>query len=537
MSETSIALRSDVLLAPKDLFSGVDSGPLAALLSSYSEERRRIDAVVDVLSDEELSTVVHYFLQGNVDPDDRAIPSSVAERLFAHEGAVKALDAEYWRRALDLTDVLQVMPQKRRDEWWEAIRNRKVPEFSSEVVVETLGELLASRYKFFAEKVDGAFRRLSGDHVTNRSFGFSKRMIFSGVTYMGTPDFSRCGHVADLRSAIAKFLGMEDPPWNSTYHLVNVAFRNHGEWMDVDGGSFRMRAYLKGTVHLEVHPDMAWRLNCVLHSLHPRAIAEEHRRPEKKILRGVKPISRPIPYRVTSILGDLRREGWHRVGYRFSASHSGDESKVVIRDATRALEYLGGVVEDHGLSLSVEFDYDAQPAIDAVVTSGCLPDVESHQYYPTPEGLARDLVDRAEVGSEDEVLEPSAGQGSIASLLPRERTTCVEVNRLHAVILRQRGFRVVETDFLAWDPGRRFDRVVANPPFDRGRWRAHLDHMAELTEDDGRLVVILPASQRGKDLLPGWGCAWSEVYRDEFAGAGADVAIMTATRDGSTIKG
>jgi hypothetical protein len=46
----------------------------------------------------------------------------------------------------------------------------------------------------------------------------------------------------------------------------------------------------------------------------------------------------------------------------------------------------------------------------------------------------------------------------------------------------------------------------------------------------GRLVAILPASAKGKDVLPGLALEWSRVYENEFAGTSVDVVILVATR-------
>ena len=44
------------------------------------------------------------------------------------------------------------------------------------------------------------------------------------------------------------------------------------------------------------------------------------------------------------------------------------------------------------------------------------------------------------------------------------------------------------------------------------------------------LPIFLPASAKGKDVLPGFDLEWSKVYSNEFAGTSVSVVIMTATR-------
>ena len=69
------------------------------------------------------------------------------------DGAVAQLNADYWQQAMQMTDVYDYMPAKRRDEWNEQIRNKQTPDFEEETVRTTLMDLPSSRHKFFGERV------------------------------------------------------------------------------------------------------------------------------------------------------------------------------------------------------------------------------------------------------------------------------------------------------------------------------------------------------------------------------------------------
>lgn len=99
-------------------------------------------------------------------------------QLFDLPAAVALLKADFRQQALGQTDVNEYMPNNRRTEWNDQIREMKAPDFEKNGVRATLSELLFSRQKFFSERVDGIFRSLSRHHVTNHTEGFSKRMIF-----------------------------------------------------------------------------------------------------------------------------------------------------------------------------------------------------------------------------------------------------------------------------------------------------------------------------------------------------------------------
>jgi hypothetical protein len=53
---------------------------------------------------------------------------------------------------------------------------------------------------------------------------------------------------------------------------------------------------------------------------------------------------------------------------------------------------------------------------------------------------------------------------------------------------------------------------------------------SRLVRAGGRLVFILPASMRNKDvgLGEGWSIKWSQTFDNEFAGTSVSVAILTA---------
>lgn len=490
------------------------------IMAHHAAESQSIANVADVL--ETHTHVTRYF--------------GVDTRVFNRERAIKQLAADYWDKALKLTDVLDVMPEKRRYEWAEQIKNLETPPFEEDAVRSTLVSLLNSRSKFFAERVEGIFRALSREHVTNAPQGFGKRMIIYAMDNWGDPDYQAVGYIFDLRCVIARIMGREEPGRNSTRPVLVTARQQHGDWLNIDGGALRIRVYLKGTAHLEVHPDIAWQLNEVLATLYPAAIPEAFRTKPKKrrVIKDFKLMDRILPPDVIEYLagaeeaGESVGNGYRRTHRkirntrRFSLHHS---DKHVRQQAGAVLEAIGGVNQgQHWL-----FDYDPTEVIGHIVASGCIPDHRSHQYYPTPEWLAAEAVRLADITENHAVLEPSAGQGAILKQMPSANVTSVEVSDLHCKILTEQGYKVERADFLKWRNGL-FDRVVMNPPFDQGRWLAHVEHAASMVDLDGKLVAILPAGAKKRDVLPGWKLSWSQEYDNAFPGASVSVVILMAER-------
>lgn len=522
-------------------FAPVASDFVEMLVGQYDTARQRIEGVAAFTGDALNQGVMDYFLSGNVDNDRGRGMLPSAKQLFQADGAIRALNSAYWSKALALTDVLDTMPQKRRDEWHASIREMKTPEFTAESARSTLGDLLRMRGQFLAERVDGIFRGLSGEHVTNAPEAFGKRMIVARVfNDYGTDDYQVCGLINDLRAVIAKFMGRDEPKYNASASLVRSLKGRWGEWVPVDGGALRIRLYRKGTAHLEVHPDLAYRLNQILASLYPLIIPASFRQKPKKKAKDYVLMGRPLPFRVLGVLDTAkpaqrrvdsdfpsRREAWASVPNTVSLNLF-QAGAVVVAEAEEIIRIIGGRKTPEGW---FEFDYPPMSVIKEIVVSGCIPDAVAHQYYPTPLALAERVVAMAEIGPDHDILEPSAGTGGLADLLPKDQTTCIEVSSLNSMVLSAKGFAVIRNDFLEWAKTlHTFDRVVMNPPFSEGRARAHVQAAATLLAPGGRLVAVVPASHREKIDLPGCSLEWSEVIEGAFPGVSVAVVILVAVK-------
>lgn len=527
-----------------ELFAPVDEAPITSLLLKHAEQWETIERVSGAFADPATVACLAYYVSGN---DVRE--GYTVERMFDTEHtarALKALDASYWSQALAATDVLDCMPAKRRDEWHEQIAKFNVPPFTEATLRSTMREHLAARHRYFAERVDGLFRALSPDHKTNMAAGFRSKMILTGITDSFWHSSTRVDYLVDLRIVVARFMGRaidrEYDVRELTRKLIESARRHsRGDWVSVDGGSIELRLYANGNCHVRVHDELAWRLNAVLASVNPGAIPESNQtRPAYtgKRTATAKPaptlMLRPLPFAVLKVFAefntrerDLGPNEWH-------GDHGFDGlDKHVRAEVLQVLASIGGVeVVDSHLARAcgrVRFDYDPADVIREIVRSGCVPDQKAHQFYPTPPDLAARVVVLAEIGPDDRVLEPSAGQGGIADLLPPESAiVCVEASALHCTVLRAKGFaRVIHGDFLE-TVVEYVDRVVMNPPFDRGQWRAHVDHAGSLLtwSNRSRLVAVLPESAARSDVLAGWTRTWSEPIA--FTGTSIEVVILVA---------
>lgn len=509
----------------EQFFKPVNTSELEILFVRYNETKRKMTAIHNELSEPYQLTALSYFVNGNTD-DRTHIPS--IDNLFNLEGALKALDASYWSSAFNLTDCYDFMPAKRREEWHDLIREKKTPEFNPDTVNPTLLDLLNSRSKFFAERIDGIFRGLSGFHITNQPEGFSKRMIFNNVMDQKweTTNSSKVWLLNDFREVIARLLCRETEGMGSE-GLVRAMYRNTGQWHSIDGGAFRAKMFKKGTLHVECHVDIAWKLNQVLSMLYPAAIPESFRRKPKKANKTFEVIEDVLPVKVTQVLsGYYVREA----GFTMQVKNLYGVDKVVKEMVINTLSHIGGVAVSGN---EFKFEYPFSEVVDQIVMTGRLPNQKSFQYYPTPPNIATYAVELAEIEAHHSCLEPSAGIGALADLMPKENTKCIELSELHSHILKQKGYDVTQTDFVEWADKTfdRFSRIVMNAPYSQGRHKIHLEKAISLLKPDGVLVAVMPASCKGKELIAGLEHDYSEVFEGEFKGTSIDTVVVKISRE------
>jgi len=498
--------------------------PLDALFAEYRKDREALERISAYIL-QESGGVSGHFVSANILENNANSVSIMG--LFQIEPAIRSLDAEYWSRAMSLTDVLEMMDASKRNEWAEQIRKHQTPAFEQESVAATMRQLLNMRAHFMTQRIDGLFRSLSGEHVTNVPQGFSKRMIIDFMLdSYGHVVESRSNFVHDLRCILAKFTGRDTPVGRVTYFDLNDMVKEdaYGEWRDFDGGAYRVKLFKKGTAHLEIHPEMAVKLNQVLASLYPNAIPESFRRKPVKTER-VKEFALSFDLLSFKVIECIRSARLNCDGNQIRFDHS----VSIPKDVLSVLERLGGVQNGVGCWL---FDYDVSSVLKTMYRTGGLPEQRSHQFYPTPSSIADVVVELAEIDMTHSVLEPEAGQGGLADRLPnRDMVTCIEISQLHCDILMAKGYKHVKcANFLIanrdWVSHELFDRIVMNPPFSEGRALSHLKHAAGMLKPGGILVAVLPASLKWKELIPGASHCWSDTYSGEFEDTGVSVSIL-----------
>jgi hypothetical protein len=506
----------------------------------YKSEDKRLVETLTLFKDGRLSCALNLLLRSSKNDHNELINCSINGA--SYESANKILQQEYWQKALNLTDVMYHMPTNRRYSWRESIKNFDFPVFNLDNLISTLSTLLMERDMFVAERVDGVFKALSKSHITNEPQGFYKRMILANVHNGGSANSSMTSYITDLRIVVARLTGRKGEDRMSSYRLVETLAnnKNTGQWVDVDGGAIRIRVYKKGTAHLEVHPDLAWQFNEILALLYPKAIPSNFRQKPKKTIKEFHLSQNLIGFDVLEHISEIAPayERTHRAGYRGAKKpniwtprypHSID--KHLREKVCAILRSIGGVELAH---YEFEFDYDPSEVLETIYLTGSLPDYVSHQFYETPDALAQRAAGKLNQLKGSRILEPSAGQGSLAKHLKGD-ITCIEVSALHCKILALKGFsNVIQADFLKWAEtarisGTTFNKILMNPPYSQGRATAHLDAAFSLLEKAGTMISITTIAVANRFVPDGFTKDIEPLEREDFKGVSVELCIMTLT--------
>lgn len=149
------------------------------------------------------------------------------------------------------------------------------------------------------------------------------------------------------------------------------------------------------------------------------------------------------------------------------------------------------------------FDADPAEIFEQAMLTGTYSSVkQDFNCFFTPKAMASEVMRMADLHTGDSILEPSAGQGALLDVLPKNtfEIRFFEILDANYKALKEKGYLGVCTDFLSMSSVEhtdRFDRVIMNPPFsvagDRRADITHVGHAWKFLKPGGRLVSIMSA--------------------------------------------
>lgn len=114
-------------------------------------------------------------------------------------------------------------------------------------------------------------------------------------------------------------------------------------------------------------------------------------------------------------------------------------------------------------------------------------------YFPTPPAIVQQMIQLAGIYPGLRVLEPSAGKGDITDAIRAAgvEPDCIEVAESLRQILTVKQFNLRGRDFLESDPQPIYERILMNPPFEKGQDIQHVRWAYEWLVEGGRIVAIV----------------------------------------------
>lgn len=519
------------------------------MLNEYAEgevEMRKMHAFL--MANENRSILGHFAFGAEVYHQSSSRSSFWASdffELFDLTRAINARQEHYWFKLFDLCSLTTVLPTEIWEQWSESFKAWRqrggagIPPFDRTTVYRCLSLIEAHRANFFSMRVDAIWKSLSNWHKTNWGGAFHNRFIIDWMYNDWGTTTHKDRAFMDLINACSTVITGADDPFFNSYGWLRAARADHcGEWVELMDGVLRIKAFKRGTLHCEIHPEVANRLNVALAYIHPNALPDEAtlKRPRKKSGFGSADLMKTsIPRQVRNYLSGCQQKQRDDGLWQLTSTESGHIlsrlSGAIKGMIDAVVAQVGGVREEkHHV-----FDYAPMEVIAEIVRTGEVPEKVSHQFYSTPAETALEFVEWVGLDEDAICYETSAGTGGIAKHMPLQ-TYCVEVDRLRAMALDKMGFEVKHADFLSLAPADlcgEADAVLMNPPFAKGAWKDHIEHAAQFLKEGGTLAAILPEGARSKlPELNGVEVVYSEPMKNRFPDASIAVVFAKWVKPG-----
>ena len=179
---------------------------------------------------------------------------------------------------------------------------------------------------------------------------------------------------------------------------------------------------------------------------------------------------------------------------------AGQLDRKLYQDVAKALELIGGKWKGNKI-MGFVFQTDPRDLLSEIAGGEKRNLKKEFQFFATPSLLADELVFQAQVEPWHDVLEPSAGQGAIIEAILRiqlERKNPIdycELMPVNQLIMEKKikgglNAKFINADFLTLEPTKRYDRIIANPPFQNNQDIAHIMRMYDFLKPGGILVSV-----------------------------------------------
>jgi len=161
-------------------------------------------------------------------------------------------------------------------------------------------------------------------------------------------------------------------------------------------------------------------------------------------------------------------------------------------DIKKEIEKIGGKWKG-GKTSAFVFPQNPKSKLDKILKGDKINLKQDYQFFETPKEIVYKLIELAEIEPQHTLLEPSAGQGTIIeelNLISEEQVYFYEAMDDNLCIMLDKNLKsyYLGSDFL--QNKKKFDRIIANPPFKNNQDIDHLIKMYNSLNKNGILVCI-----------------------------------------------
>lgn len=229
-----------------------------------------------------------------------------------------------------------------------------------------------------------------------------------------------------------------------------------------------------------------------------------------------------------------------------------DRAKYI--EINKVLELCGGKWNRAKKAHVFESEKEAKLVIRAQEEGKVVDKKKTFQFFETPEEIAKQMIELADIKDGMVVLEPSAGHGAISKAIVKYTNLDIALIQVEIdpekckVLESQKIGNVLCEDFLgtfAKEYGT-FARILMNPPFTKGQDALHVLHAYEsCLEEGGRLVSIMSAGvkfnsqkkyEKVRQLIKENSGSIIELPQNAFKESGTNVNTVLIVLDKKKIK-
>jgi hypothetical protein len=184
-------------------------------------------------------------------------------------------------------------------------------------------------------------------------------------------------------------------------------------------------------------------------------------------------------------------------------------SPKIYKIAKSMLSNIRGQYMGKGSCGHFEFPFNPTDIVEKFIATGEWPKKNPYALFPTPKSVVDYAIEYTFAGAQMwagyekvRILEPSAGRGDFIDEIVKDfkkhgiacEVTCAEIDPVNIAILKDKGYSVIEGDFLNVDVELigMFDLVITNPPFQRETYVRHINHSQKFLTMHGKLVAVIP---------------------------------------------